>query len=301
MLAKSIFLMTLHLSVGQLFATEEDSIGRRISETTSIYAYPKDPEEEPMKLFEKLTHPDNVTIPKTIIFKIMDIDGDGEVHIKEPLRDSMFRAFSADRYFNYSAMINVTKELRLTETDVPKIFDNIRLMLTACFSSISIDAEPVFLGNKDGVRFNTVPFHAALIERVNQELRLPVSMYMSPAKLGNRTNGMFYHDRDSFNRLAVALVHNPENHFLLPAYSYRDDPVREDDILESVRILDERAIPYKLIVDSIDPERLSDRLEFIRANRMRGIGMAIYSLETLEREFPLSQTMRLVLDHERHI
>lgn len=52
---------------------------------------------------------------------------------------------------------------------------------------VHADVEPVFDRHRG---INTVDFHIALCQLVNQDLKLPFSFYISPAKLGNIFNGM---------------------------------------------------------------------------------------------------------------
>jgi len=217
-------------------------------------------------------------IPKTVIFKILDVSNTKQVLPKAYLVSEMLANFPSSQ-FNFAALINVAAMATgysLTTTDADNVFAAIQnTAQLSSFSSISIDAEPVYNWNSNAAKIvNSIDFHIRLIELINTNLSLPVSVYFSPAKIANN-KGIINKNPTDWNRFLTAI--GTQNTVFLPAYSYADDPVLQVDIANAITALGSHA--YQLIFDSRDDIALQPRLEWAHANNYYGNGTVVYSLE----------------------
>jgi len=263
----------------------------------TIYAYPNmDRESDPINLYNMLIS--QPVIPKNIIFKILDVSNTKRILAKTYLISRMLKFFPANQ-FNFIALINVASMASgysLNTNDADLIFQAIQnTTQLAQFSSITIDAEPVYAWNSDPSKtVNSIDFHVRLIELINQKLNLPVSFYMSPARIAN-ANGLIYKNPTDWKFLLKTL--GTQNTVFIPAYSYAADPVRQDDIANAVKALGK--VPYQLTFDSRDDTALKLRLEWAHEKNLYGNGTAIFSLSVTE---PLqASTMNLIGSYMRNI
>jgi len=203
----------------------------------------------------------------------------------------MLNNFPASQ-FNFAALINVAamkSGYSLNTTDADLVFQAIQnTAQLSSFSSISIDAEPVYNWNTNAAKIvNSIDFHIRLIQLINTNLGLPVSVYMSPAKIANY-QGIITRNPTDWNRFLTAL--GTQNTLFIPAYSYADDPVLQVDIANTIAALGN--VAYQLIFDTRDDVALQSRLQWAQANNYYGNGTVVYSLEI---PAPLqSSTMTLI-------
>ncbi len=243
----------------------------------SIYSYPNmNRDTDPINLYNMLIS--KPVIPKTVIFKILDVSNTKQVLPKAYLVSEMLANFPSSQ-FNFAALINVAAMATgysLTTTDADNVFAAIQnTAQLSSFSSISIDAEPVYNWNSNAAKIvNSIDFHIRLIELINTNLSLPVSVYFSPAKIANN-KGIINKNPTDWNRFLTAI--GTQNTVFLPAYSYADDPVLQVDIANAITALGSHA--YQLIFDSRDDIALQPRLEWAHANNYYGNGTVVYSLE----------------------
>jgi len=257
-------------------------------------------EDDPRKLSEILNS--QPILPKTIIFKIMDVSETKEIIPKPHLVSEMLDNFPAPQ-FNFAALINVAAIKsggNLNIEDANRVFKEIETTeKRRSFSSISIDAEPVYQWDKDAEKIiNSIDFHIELIKLINNNLDLDVSVYMSPAKIANE-EGILTKDPTTWEKFLDAF--GTRNTLFIPAYSYADDPVLQVDIENTVAALGN--VAYRLIFDTRDDEALKPRLQWAQEKNFYGDGTVIYSLETEiktktgTRASPESSTMTLIQDY----
>jgi len=256
----------------------------------SIYSYPNmNRDTDPINLYNMLIS--KPIIPKTVIFKIMDVSNTKQILPKAYLVSEMLNNFPASQ-FNFAALINVAamkSGYSLNTTDADLVFQAIQnTAQLSSFSSISIDAEPVYNWNTNAAKIvNSIDFHIRLIQLINTNLGLPVSVYMSPAKIANY-QGIITRNPTDWNRFLTAL--GTQNTLFIPAYSYADDPVLQVDIANTIAALGN--VAYQLIFDTRDDVALQSRLQWAQANNYYGNGTVVYSLEI---PAPLqSSTMTLI-------
>lgn len=185
--------------------TSQQTAQKNYDPRLSIYAYPYDNEgkevekkikETPEDLCEHLSSLGS-HLPKNVIFKIMKLNKKGDnvnFEIKNKIAEEMCKEFSKDN-FNYIGLIDglVTNG---EKTDVKNIETNLNNKNYAVsiveklkendfyknFSSISIDVEHFF--SPEG-EINIIPFHTHLTKLINEDLGLPVSIYLNTNILGN--------------------------------------------------------------------------------------------------------------------
>ncbi|CDW86282.1 UNKNOWN [Stylonychia lemnae] len=201
-------------------------------------------------------------IPKNIIVKV--VGHQESKPIKSVLMEGLSKLLKQPE-FKYIASIHTQNDVVLTNDDANIIFANLKKCQeihkesNIYWASVHIDAEPVY--NRDS-GLNNVNFLIYLGSLINDQLGLPLTIYFSPAKFGNRQNGIYENDNASFNRLMEYIKVFSGNQIWLPAYSY--DPVRIDDIEESVRVMREANASYQLILDTKNPAKLKKRIEEIK-------------------------------------
>jgi hypothetical protein len=197
------------------------------------------------------------------------------------ISNAVIKNFPKQSYL-YSGMLNVENMAPLKEKDSKIIFDNIKTILSklsAPLNSISIDAEPVVSIEKN---YDAMPFITSLVKMINNELKLPVSVYISPAKFANQMT-----QQSTYNNFVSALRGNSENYILFPAYTEPDN-VLDRDIIKSVSMMKDLKMKYKLILALRGDYKGTDkRMKFIKDNNLIGPnGVCLYSLAQYFPSFP---------------
>ena len=209
-----------------------------INPKLSIYTYPAE-ESEPKEFSKNLMK--ESSIPKTIIFKIMDVNKDREIKKKIPIPKKMISAFPEEN-FNYAYLINISNKTKLSKDTAKRIFKKIVKILKKLETnpkSFVIDAEPII--DPSDATFNTMDFHNCLIYLINTKLNLPVSMYFNPSILANPS--LKVPEKEGFTKLMSTLRKYDNNNVHLAAYK----EVRTDRILQSIKILEKVEVDYQII------------------------------------------------------
>lgn len=273
-----LFLLNCFLLFGSAVAMEWDQ--EKINPRLTVYAYPTG--ENAKELYEQMK--DQPIIPKNLIVKVFGYKEDNEN--KPSLIKDMQQYFPLFN-FNYIASIHAKENETLDEKNASYIFEKINKIKNddhkdIIWSGVSIDTEPVFDHNN---QINTISFNNKIIKLINEELNLPVFIYIAPSKLGNKENGMITKAPSDFRDLKDAILKHKGNSILMPVYP----DVREDDIELSVEKLKEAKIPYQLIVDVAAEESnaFKERLKILKEKEWLGEKMTIYPFEagkTLQQE-----------------
>ncbi|CDW91369.1 UNKNOWN [Stylonychia lemnae] len=255
----------------------QESKARITQENLSMYVYP-DGESSTDKIIADVLLGAPIS-PKNLIVKVV---GHQEPNpIKSVLMEGLSKLLKQPD-FKYIASIHTSNNIVLKNDDANIIFGNLKKCQDIHkqsgihWSSVQIDAEPVF-DSSSGL--NNVDFLIYLGNLINNQLRLPFTIYFSPAKFGNKQNGIYVKDNASFNRVMKFIKAFSGNQIWLPSYSYADDPVKIDDIEDSVKILKSANASYQLILDTKDPPKLKNRIQDIKTKGLNSAeGLSIFSV-----------------------
>lgn len=193
-------------------------------------------------------------IPRHLIYPIGGFGEDRTFNTYAANFERMREIFPIDTYQHIGSI--EADQVQLGEEDANHAFEMLQLFPHYNrLNSFSLDCEPFFASQ------NNVEFHINLIQRLNTDYK-SVSAYVNPGHLARLQDD----NPDLLRSFLNQVTHREGNEILLPVYSYDNDRVNDRNIQHAINLLNEGNVPYQVILDTKQPERLGERFDFIKKN-----------------------------------